>query len=75
LAIAGGGGGGEARAVGRPGAIFCLHDGRELTANPDVAATLGAVRVIMPHIEEKRFPLPDCKATYMPTKSPNASSR
>src|SRR5207248_9568096 len=30
------------------GAIFCLHDGRELTQRPDISSTLGAVRRLLP---------------------------
>lgn len=62
------------RAV-RPGAIVCLHDGRELTANPEIAATLGAVRVIMPRLKENGFRFPTVSQLICPTQSSNASSR
>ncbi|MBM3792859.1 MAG: polysaccharide deacetylase family protein [Acidobacteria bacterium] len=32
----------------RPGAIFCLHDGRVLTPNPDLAPLLAALRTALP---------------------------
>ena len=37
------------------GAIFCLHDGRELRANPDVRPTIGAVRRIIPILMNEGF--------------------
>jgi peptidoglycan/xylan/chitin deacetylase (PgdA/CDA1 family) len=39
----------------RNGAIFCLHDGRALTATPDIRATLDAVRIILPALREQGF--------------------
>ena len=35
----------------RPGAIFCLHDGRDTRPCPDVASTLEAVRLLVPQIK------------------------
>jgi len=35
------------RGIG-PGAILCLHDGRELTPRPDIRATVQAVEAILP---------------------------
>ncbi len=32
----------------RPGAIFCLHDGRELRHNPDIRPTLRALELLLP---------------------------
>lgn len=32
----------------RPGAIFCLHDGRDLGHNPDIHATLQALELLLP---------------------------
>lgn len=58
-----------------PGAIFCLHDGRELTPQPDIAATIEAVRVIIPRLGESGFYFPTVSQLLCPTKSPNASSR
>jgi peptidoglycan/xylan/chitin deacetylase (PgdA/CDA1 family) len=31
-----------------PGAIFCFHDGRELMHNPDIAATIDALELLLP---------------------------
>ena len=32
----------------KPGAIFCLHDGRDLQHNPDIRATLQALELLLP---------------------------
>jgi len=32
----------------KPGAIFCLHDGRDLQHNPDIHATLQALELLLP---------------------------
>jgi peptidoglycan/xylan/chitin deacetylase (PgdA/CDA1 family) len=39
----------------RNGAIFCLHDGRELLPRPDVRATLEAVRRLVPELQERGY--------------------
>ena len=54
----------------RPGAIFCLHDGRGLAVNPDIAATLASVRVIIPRLGESGFRFPTLSQFICPTKSP-----
>ena len=36
----------------RPGAILCLHDGRELRAKPDISATLTALRETLPVLRD-----------------------
>jgi peptidoglycan/xylan/chitin deacetylase (PgdA/CDA1 family) len=36
-----------------PGAILCLHDGRELAAAPDISATLEAVRMLIPLLRQR----------------------
>ena len=59
----------------RPGAILCLHDGRELTVKPDIAATLDAVRVIMPRLRENGYRFPTVSQLICPTPSPNESFR
>lgn len=59
----------------RAGAIFCLHDGRGLAANPDVSSTLGAVRVIMPRLGESGYCFSSVSQLICPTKSLNASSK
>ena len=33
-----------------PGAILCLHDGRELRQNPDISNTIEAVRIVVPKL-------------------------
>lgn len=37
------------------GAIFCLHDGRELQKAPDIQATLDAVKYVLPILKERGF--------------------
>ena len=59
----------------RPGAIFCLHDGRQLVTNPDIAATIGAVRVIIPRLGIIGFRFPTLSQIICPTSSSNASSK
>jgi len=39
------------------GAIFCLHDGRELQRSPDIRATLEAVKFVLPILKERGFSL------------------
>ena len=56
------------------GAIFCLHDGRILQANPDISATIGAVRVIMPRLGESGFRFPTVSQLICPTSFPTRSS-
>ena len=56
------------------GAIFCLHDGRLLQANPDISATLGAVRVMMPRLGESGFRFPTVSQLICPTSFPTPSS-
>ena len=45
------------QAAAANGAIFCLHDGREIAANPDVSATIGALRILLPQLRQKGFEL------------------
>ncbi len=44
-----------ARAVN--GAIFCLHDGRQLRPNPDISSTLEAVRLVVPELKRRGYKL------------------
>jgi len=37
------------------GAILCLHDGRERTVNPDVSATVKAVRHLAPRLRDQGY--------------------
>ena len=39
----------------RNGAIFCLHDGRELQRSPDVFATAEALRILIPSLLKSGF--------------------
>lgn len=39
------------------GAIFCLHDGRELESRPDITATLRAVAALLPMLRQRGFAL------------------
>jgi peptidoglycan/xylan/chitin deacetylase (PgdA/CDA1 family) len=39
----------------RSGAIFCLHDGRATRHRPDIAATLEAVRDLLPRLMDQGF--------------------
>lgn len=38
-----------------PGAILCLHDGRELQARPDIRPTVDALRRLLPVLRERRL--------------------
>lgn len=37
------------------GAIFCLHDGRVIEPRPDIRATLGAMKVLVPMLIDKGY--------------------
>ena len=37
------------------GAIFCLHDGRGLERKPDIGSTLGAVRTLLPELQDRGY--------------------
>ena len=39
----------------RPGAIFCLHDGRALAPDPDVSAMLAALAQVLPRLRDQGF--------------------
>ena len=39
----------------RPGGIICLHDGRELTVRPDIASTLGTLRIALPRLIDQGY--------------------
>lgn len=41
----------------RPGAILCLHDGRELATNPAIGPTLAALAELLPWWEEEGYEL------------------
>jgi peptidoglycan/xylan/chitin deacetylase (PgdA/CDA1 family) len=39
----------------RPGAVICLHDGRELQPNPDIGATIAAISLVIPRVRDLGF--------------------
>ena len=45
------------RRATRPGAILCLHDGRELAHRPDIAPTLAAIAELLPWWEDEGYEL------------------
>lgn len=45
------------RRATRPGAILCLHDGRELRRRPDISATLAAVAELLPWWKDEGYNL------------------
>jgi peptidoglycan/xylan/chitin deacetylase (PgdA/CDA1 family) len=51
------------------GAIFCLHDGRRLAANPDIRTTVNAVRRLMPILIDKGFHFETVSEILCPTTS------
>jgi len=58
-----------ARLLGRArnGAIFCLHDGRELQAEPRIAETLEAVRRLIPELRARGFHFETVSQILCPT--------
>jgi peptidoglycan/xylan/chitin deacetylase (PgdA/CDA1 family) len=53
----------------RNGAIFCLHDGRRLEPRPDIDATLGAVRALLPKLMEQGFHFEKVTDILCPTQN------
>jgi peptidoglycan/xylan/chitin deacetylase (PgdA/CDA1 family) len=49
------------------GSILCLHDGRELRANPDIGTTAEAVRRLVPLLLERGFRLETVTRLLCPT--------
>jgi peptidoglycan/xylan/chitin deacetylase (PgdA/CDA1 family) len=49
------------------GAILCLHDGRELRSNPDVTATVEAVRRLVPLLLDRGYGLETVSRLLCPT--------
>jgi len=49
------------------GAIFCLHDGRELERRPDISATIEAVRRLAPALLERGFHFETMNEILCPT--------
>lgn len=57
----------------KPGAVLCLHDGRELKHNPDISSTLEAVRRLLPVWADCGYELITVSEMFG-FKSPNAPS-
>jgi peptidoglycan/xylan/chitin deacetylase (PgdA/CDA1 family) len=53
----------------RNGAIFCLHDGRRLESRPDIRATLGALRAVLPKLMEQGFHFEKVTDILCPTRN------
>jgi peptidoglycan/xylan/chitin deacetylase (PgdA/CDA1 family) len=51
------------------GAIFCLHDGRELESRPNIRATLGALRAVLPKLMEQGFHFEKVTDILCPTRN------
>jgi peptidoglycan/xylan/chitin deacetylase (PgdA/CDA1 family) len=49
------------------GAILCLHDGRELQANPDIGVTITAVRLLIPRLRDRGFGFQTISELLCPT--------
>ena len=41
--------------VAKNGSIFCLHDGRETAASPDIRSTIDAVEAAIPRLKDRGF--------------------
>lgn len=55
----------------RPGAVLCLHDGRELTQNPDIESTLSALRHLLPAWREAGYEMITASEMF-PVTDPDA---
>jgi peptidoglycan/xylan/chitin deacetylase (PgdA/CDA1 family) len=51
------------------GAIFCLHDGRRLEAQPDIRVTVEAIREVLPKLIERGFHFERVTEILCPTKN------
>jgi len=51
----------------RPGAILCLHDGRELRPEPDIGVTLQAVRQLVPLLLDQGYRFETLSRLLCPT--------
>jgi peptidoglycan/xylan/chitin deacetylase (PgdA/CDA1 family) len=54
------------------GAILCLHDGRELRANPDIGDTVEAVRRLVPRLLDQGYSFETVTRLICPKNSPSA---
>jgi peptidoglycan/xylan/chitin deacetylase (PgdA/CDA1 family) len=57
------------------GAILCLHDGRELRANPDISTTVEAVRRLAPLLLDRGYTFQTVSRLLCPMTSSNESSK
>ena len=53
----------------KSGAILCLHDGRQLAVKPDISATLGALRRLLPVLIDRGFHFERVTDILCPTTS------
>jgi len=53
----------------RNGAIFCLHDGREIRRRPDIEVTLRAVETVLPILIDRGFHFERVSEIICPTKN------
>jgi peptidoglycan-N-acetylglucosamine deacetylase len=56
-----------------PGAIICLHDGRELETDPDVSRTFEATKRYVPHVLGHRYRIKSLSEWSWPKNSPRVS--
>jgi peptidoglycan/xylan/chitin deacetylase (PgdA/CDA1 family) len=56
----------------QPGAIVCLHDGRELAIRPDIRETIETVRLLIPSMLEVGYSFETVSSILCPKTSPNA---
>ncbi|MEZ5353079.1 MAG: polysaccharide deacetylase family protein [Bryobacteraceae bacterium] len=55
-----------------PGAILCLHDGRELAIRPNIGETIETVRVLVPRLLNEGYRFETVSSILCPTTSLNA---
>jgi peptidoglycan-N-acetylglucosamine deacetylase len=60
-------------AAATPGAIFCLHDGRDLKPDPDISATLEAVARLIPQLKDRGYHFETVSEILCPTNLPRES--
>ncbi len=57
-----------------PGAIICLHDGRDAQPSPDISETLAAVRIIVRSLREQGYSFETVGEILSPGKAPFLST-
>lgn len=58
----------------KPGGIICLHDGRDLTINPNIQPTLDALTWALPVLQKQRYRFETITELLCPTESSNEPS-